>query len=202
MRTLRLGMSGTDVMEIQALLQKTGYNPGSVDGVFGPQTQQSVIQFQQNFVLNPDGIIGPATYKVLNRFLLGYDTYTIKSGDTFYNIAKKYYTNPSLVVTANPSLNPTMLIPGQAITVPYGFDIVDTNISYTYDIMEKDIQGLQVRYPFLEVGIAGTSVLGRKLYYIKIGNGPNQVFYNGVHHSLEWITAPLLMKFIEQFSKA
>ena len=41
MRTLRLGMSGTDVMEIQAMLQKIGYYPGQIDGVFGPQTQQA-----------------------------------------------------------------------------------------------------------------------------------------------------------------
>ena len=51
-------------------------------------------------------------------------------------------------------------------------------------------------------GIAGKSVLGKDLYYIKLGNGPNKVFYNGAHHSLEWITSVLLIKFIENFSKA
>ncbi|KQB76244.1 peptidase M14, partial [Clostridium butyricum] len=48
----------------------------------------------------------------------------------------------------------------------------------------------------------GKSVLGKNLYYIKLGSGPNEVFYNGAHHALEWITTPLLMKFIEDFSKA
>ena len=43
----------------------------------------------------------------------------------------------------------------------------------------------------------------KKTYiYIKLGNGPNEVFYNAAHHSLEWITSTLLMKFIEDFSKA
>ena len=77
-----------------------------------------------------------------------------------------------------------------------------TNIDYTYEIMERDIMSLKTIYPFIEYGIAGKSVLGRSLYYIKLGNGPNQVFYNGAHHANEWITSPLLMKFIEDFSKA
>ncbi|MCS4516762.1 LysM peptidoglycan-binding domain-containing protein [Clostridium botulinum] len=39
-----------------------------------------------------DGIIGPKTYELLNKFILGYNTYTIKPGDTLYNIAKRHYT--------------------------------------------------------------------------------------------------------------
>ena len=53
----------------------------------------------------------------------------------------------------------------------------------------EDIQGLKARYPF-RGSSAGTSVLGRELYYIRLGTGPNEVFYNGAHHSLEWITTP------------
>lgn len=202
MRTLRLGMSGTDVMEIQAMLQKTGYNPGPVDGVFGPQTQAAVIRFQTANGLVPDGIIGPATYAAMQPYLLGYDVYTIQNGDTFYNIARRYNANLTLLLAANPGVNPNNLQPGQQIIVPYRFNVVDTNISYTYDIMQRDIRGLKARYPFLETGSAGRSVVGRDLTYIRLGTGPNQVFYNGAHHSLEWITSVLLMKFIEEFSRA
>lgn len=202
MRTLRLGMSGTDVMEIQAMLHKIGINPGSVDGIFGPQMRLAVIQFQQNFGLTPDGVIGPNTHNAMERYLSGYDKYTIKSGDSFYSISRRYYTDLTLLLAANPGLNPNNLRIGQQITVPYGFNVVDTNINYTYDILERDIRGLTARYPFLETGVAGRSVLGRNLYFIRLGTGPNAVFYNGVHHGLEWITAPLLMKFIEEFAKA
>ena len=202
MRTLRVGDKGTDVMEIQALLEKIGYNPGPIDGIFGSRTQQAVIQFQQNNRLTPDGIIGPNTYGILERFLSGYDTYSIRPGDTLYNIARRYYTNLARLFAANPGIAPYNLQIGQRITVPYGIDVVDTNIDYTYEIMERDIQGLKARYPFLEVGVAGQSVLGKNLYYIKLGNGPNEVFYNAAHHALEWITSPLLMKFIENFAKA
>ncbi|MGX8702799.1 M14 family zinc carboxypeptidase [Caproiciproducens sp.] len=199
MRTLRLGMSGTDVMEIQAMLQKIGYNPGPIDGIFGQQMRRAVLQFQRAFGLAQDGVIGPATYRVMERYLLGYDLYRIRPGDTFYSIARRYHTSLPLLLGANPGLDAGNLTVGQQIVVPYGMDVVDTNIDYSYQILERDIQGLKARYPFLEVGIAGLSVLGKNLYYLRLGSGPNQVFYNAAHHALEWITSPLLMKFTENF---
>lgn len=202
MRVLQLGSVGSDVMEIQSLLAQIGYNPGPIDGIFGSMTQQSVINFQDDNNLVPDGIVGPRTHAVLNRLLMGYDIYTIQAGDTLYNLARRYYTTVDRILTANPNINPYNLMIGTQITIPYGIDVVDTNISYTYEIMQRDIQGLRARYPFLQVGIAGRSVLGKNLYYIRLGNGPNEVFYNGAHHALEWITAPLLMKFIENYAKA
>jgi g-D-glutamyl-meso-diaminopimelate peptidase len=105
-------------------------------------------------------------------------------------------------MVANPGLNPFNLIVGTKIKVPYLIPVVDTNVDYTYDILKMDIEGLKELYPFLEVTSEGKSVLGKELYTIKLGEGPNKIFYNGAHHALEWITAPLLMKFIEDFSKA
>lgn len=202
MRVLRAGMSGTDVMEIQAMLRKLGYDPGVIDGIFGLQTQRAVKQFQRDFGLMPDGVIGLNTYRVMERFLLGYDTYTIRPGDTLYGIAQRYDTNLILLQAANPGLDPYNLRVGQTITVPYGMDVVDTDISYTYDVLQRDIQGLKARYPFIETGVAGRSSLGRELSYIRLGTGPNEVFYNAAHHGLEWITTPVLMKFAEDFARA
>jgi g-D-glutamyl-meso-diaminopimelate peptidase len=133
-----------------------------VDGQFGTQTRQAVIQFQSNNGLTPDGVIGPLTWNVLEKFLRGYDIYTIKPGDTLYNIARRYYTTLNAILTANPGINPLALSVGQRIIVPYGIDIVFDDIDYTYEIMERQIQGLRVRYPFIEVGVAGKSVLGKK----------------------------------------
>jgi g-D-glutamyl-meso-diaminopimelate peptidase len=202
MRTLKRGSRGSDVMEIQSLLEKMSYDPGPIDGIFGFQTEEAVRQFQRNYGLIADGIIGANTDRVLEGFLLGYENYTIKSGDTFYKIAQKYRISLSILLTANPGIDPLTLQIGQVIKVPYAFDVVDTNIDYTYEIMERDIQGLKIRYPFIEVGIAGKSVLGKNLYTLKLGNGPVEVFYNGAHHGLEWITSPLLLKFTENFAKA
>ncbi|MDW8802043.1 M14 family metallopeptidase [Clostridium sp. A1-XYC3] len=202
MPVYRLGSRGTEVMEIQAVLSKIGYNPGPIDGVYGRQTEEAVRQFQRDNGLTADGIVGPATYNALERFMLGYDVYTIRPGDTLYDIARRYYTQVYKIIVANPGIEPFALIPGSTIIVPYGIDVVDTNINYTYEILRKDLDGLKARYPFITVGVAGKSVLGRNLYYIRLGTGPNQVFYNGSHHALEWITTPLLMKFTENFAKA
>ncbi|HZK83184.1 MAG TPA: M14 family metallopeptidase [Desulfosporosinus sp.] len=202
MRTLRLGSRGSDVMDIQSLLDKMGYNSGPIDGVFGQQTKQTVEQFQRDYGLTADGIIGSNTTKVLLRFLLGYENYTIKSGDTLSKIAHKYHIKLPLLLTANPGIEPLKLQIRQVIKVPYAFDVVDTNVNYTYEIMKRDIQGLQSRYPFIKVEIAGKSVLGKNLYTLKLGNGPVEVFYNSAHHALEWITSSLLMKFTENFAKA
>lgn len=198
---LRLGSRGPNVKLIQSLLARIGYNPGSLDGVFGQQTKEAVREFQLDNGLAADGVVGPATWSRFERLLLGYDTYTVRPGDTFYNIARRYYTTLNAVLTANPGIDPRTLTVGQQIIVPYGIDVVFTNIDYTYDIMERNIRGLKARYPFIETGIAGRSVLGKNLYYIKLGNGPTEVFYNGAHHSLEWIGAPLLMKFVENFAR-
>jgi len=198
----RLGSRGTEVMKLQAVLKKIGYDPGPIDGIFGSQTKSAVRTFQRDNGLTPDGIIGAVTYGVLEKFILGYDTYTIRPGDTLYNIARNHYTQVNKIIAANPGINPNNLTPGTTITVPYGINVVDTNIDYTYDILERDLRGLKARYPFITIGSAGTSVLGRQLYYVRLGTGPNQVFYNGSHHSLEWITTPVLTKFIENFSKA
>ncbi len=202
METLTFGSRGPNVKLIQSLLNRIGYNAGTVDGVFGTQTQRAVIAFQRNNGLTPDDIVGPATWKVINRLLLGYDTYTIRPGDTLYRIAEKYYTTVNAIVTANPGINPNALAIGQKIVVPYGIDIVFTDIDYTYDIIERQISGLKVRYPFIETSVIGKSVMGKSLYCIRLGVGPNEVTYNASHHANEWITTPLLMKFIENFSKA
>lgn len=81
-------------------------------------------------------------------------------------------------------------------------NIVQTNISYTYEILTKDIQELKNTYPFLQIGTIGYTVLGKPIPYIRIGNGAKEVMYSASFHANEWITTVVLMKFVEDFSKA
>ena len=55
------GSRGTEVRNIQSRLSAWGYNPGSVDGVYGAKTEAAVKRFQSKHGLAADGIAGPAT---------------------------------------------------------------------------------------------------------------------------------------------
>ena len=77
--------------------------------------------------------------------------------------------------------------------------IVKTDVCYTYTICEEAINRLKNVYPFIETGMAGRSVLGKNLSYLKIGTGKYKVFINAAHHALEWITTPLVLWFCEDF---
>lgn len=65
-RVLQSGMTGADVRELQTDLTIAGF-PTGVDGGFGPQTQSSVIAFEQAHGFTPDGIVTAAVAKLLLR---------------------------------------------------------------------------------------------------------------------------------------
>lgn len=81
-------------------------------------------------------------------------------------------------------------------------EIVQTNKNYHYSVLMHNINELERAYPFLKIGEIGYSVLGKKIPYIKIGNGTREVLYHGGIHSNEGITSLLLMKFVEEFCKS
>ena len=78
-------------------------------------------------------------------------------------------------------------------------NIVKTNIPYNSDILTQNIHELLHKYPFLNVQTVGLSVLKKPIYVIRLGRGRNNVFYSGGIHGNEWITTPLLMKFVEDY---
>jgi peptidoglycan L-alanyl-D-glutamate endopeptidase CwlK len=65
MPVLREGASGADVIALQQRLKELHFNPGEIDGRFGPATEAAVIAFQRSEGLLADGIVGPATARAL-----------------------------------------------------------------------------------------------------------------------------------------
>ncbi len=70
-QTLRSGSKGTQVKYLQQKLNALGFNAGSVDGSFGPQTLSAVKAFQKAYGLVVDGSVGPATRAKLNAAVPG-----------------------------------------------------------------------------------------------------------------------------------
>ena len=63
--TLRRGMYGEPVKQMQQALKTQGYFTGLVDGYFGEGTENAVKQFQRYNGLQVDGAAGPATLRTL-----------------------------------------------------------------------------------------------------------------------------------------
>lgn len=62
---VKVGSRGQTVKTIQTKLKRWGYYTGSVDGIFGSQTQAAVKYFQRKNGLAADGIVGKATAQAL-----------------------------------------------------------------------------------------------------------------------------------------
>lgn len=61
----KMGSRGDEVRRIQQKLKSMGYYTGSVDGIYGSQTQNAVRKFQRDNGLTVDGIAGPKTLSYL-----------------------------------------------------------------------------------------------------------------------------------------
>lgn len=80
--------------------------------------------------------------------------------------------------------------------------IVQTNVPMTSRLCQQTIEQLQKEYPFLERSILTTTAFGRPVYTIEIGDGDREVIFTATHHANEWITTPLLLKFLEELAAA
>ena len=92
---LRRGSVGPNVVIVQTELNRISQNypaipnHAAVDGIIGAQTENALTAFQRIFDLNPDGIVGPATWYALVRLYTAVTSLSeLRSqGQKFYTIA-------------------------------------------------------------------------------------------------------------------
>ena len=198
MQVLRPGSQGAEVALLQTALNRALRGTLVPDGVFGGATLAALRQFQRAHSLPPDGVFGASSEAALSPWLRGYAVHTVAPGDTLFSLAGRYDASLGAIETANPALDPFALRAGQRITVPLPFSVVPTDIPWCSALMDYAADGLAMRYPqLLRTEILGRSALSRPLLALSAGDGLRRVLYSGAHHANEWITAPLLMKYLE-----
>ncbi|MDO4567516.1 MAG: M14 family metallopeptidase [Clostridia bacterium] len=202
MRILQYSDRGPSVQLLQLALFRAGNTGLELDGVFGQETLNALRRFQASKGLQPTGVYDEATAVVLRPYLTGVALHTVVRGDTLWKLAKRYTTTVAAIETANPGVDSQNLQIGSVLKVPLHFDVVPTNVKYTSELVEAIAEGLTARYPFIEAGSIGESEMGRQLRSFRLGAGSVSVAYNASHHANEWITTPVLLKFLEQYARA
>lgn len=85
-QVIQQGATGDDVIELQSRLQYLGFYNGEIDGVFGWGTYWAVRNFQYEFGLEIDGLVGQEVKNKLNKasnYDEGYVKEQIRKGNDF-----------------------------------------------------------------------------------------------------------------------
>lgn len=100
--TLRPGNEGVDIKNMQSALYFLNF-PISVDGKYGPQTQQAVLSFQRANKLTADGLAGNQTLSRLYSLAPQYDTRFISTGSA---VSKPVYSNTTTNINTSQNTAP------------------------------------------------------------------------------------------------
>ena len=80
--------------------------------------------------------------------------------------------------------------------------IVNTDVPMTSALCGETIERIVRTYPFCSVRQLTTTAFGRPVWSLTIGTGDRRVLYTAAHHANEWITTPVLLKFVEELASA
>ncbi len=162
----------------------------------------SIELFQKQQAIPVTGRLDEATKERLLPYLLGYETVTLRPGDSFWTLSREYGSTLEAISAANPTLDPRNLQVGTKVTVPLGFPLVPTDVPMTSRLSRLILRGLEARYPFLERRVLTVTAFGRPMEMVQIGTGPRKAIYSASHHANEWITTTVLLAFLEDYAKA
>jgi len=128
--------------------------------------------------------------------------YTVKAGDTLWRIAQQRGLPLDALFLVNPGVNPDRLGIGSQLNVPLRVTwfIVDTARPYDSFALRSDLDRLADVYPFIRRRNIGASVLGKPIPELQIGRGAKTVHANGSFHANEWITTPVLIRFLNHYA--
>ena len=80
--------------------------------------------------------------------------------------------------------------------------IVRTDIPMTAALAEDTLDALGAAYPFLQTELLARTAFGRPITGASLGRGDRRVLYSAAHHANEWLTATVLLKFLEDYAQA
>ena len=80
--------------------------------------------------------------------------------------------------------------------------IVRTDVPMTAQLCDETIQELVRTYPSCRSEVLTTTAFDRPIRTLVIGNGPRKVIFTAAHHANEWITTPVILKFVEELAAA
>ncbi len=131
-------------------------------------------------------------------------TYEVQPGDSLWKIASSHSVSPELLAAANPAAQAYGLTIGQKLLIPIRVTelVVKTDRPYTYAALQEDLAALREIYPFIRQHNIGASEMGKPIYEWQIGTGPKRVHFNGAIHANEWITTPVLVRFLNEYALA
>ena len=72
----------------------------------------------------------------------------------------------------------------------------------TSELCNETILRITEEYPFCRSEILTTTAFQRPVRTLVIGNGQRKLIFSAAHHANEWITAPVLLKFVEELAAA
>ncbi len=80
--------------------------------------------------------------------------------------------------------------------------IVKTDVPMTSELLNQTIDELLRAYPFLRSEILTTTAFDRPVRTLVVGSGERKVIFTAAHHANEWITTPVILKFVEELVQA